>query len=77
MLSKVFPVPDCHMPYKTEGGVKFTDHHIQSPLNNIEKSCFDCHHDETEQLIKMVYSRQDQNYGTPWLIGRSFSRCTH
>ena len=23
---------DCHMPYRTEGGVKFTDHHIQSPL---------------------------------------------
>jgi len=30
---------DCHMPYKTEGGVKFTDHHIQSPLNNVENSC--------------------------------------
>jgi len=51
---------DCHMPYKTEGGVKFTDHHIQSPLNNIANSCFNCHRDETEQLIRMVYSRQDR-----------------
>ena len=23
---------DCHMPYMADGGVKFTDHHIQSPL---------------------------------------------
>ena len=23
---------DCHMPYRSEGGQKFTDHHIQSPL---------------------------------------------
>lgn len=22
---------DCHMPYKSEGGQKYTDHHIQSP----------------------------------------------
>lgn len=51
---------DCHMPYKTEGGVKFTDHHIQSPLNNIENSCFICHRDNTEDLLKMVYSRQDR-----------------
>src|SRR5690606_35551098 len=25
---------DCHMPYMSEGGQKFTNHHIQSPLNN-------------------------------------------
>lgn len=23
---------DCHMPYKSEGGVKFSDHHIQSTI---------------------------------------------
>jgi len=34
---------DCHMPYRTEGGVKFTDHHIQSPLLNISNSCAVCH----------------------------------
>ncbi len=51
---------DCHMPYKSEGGVKFTDHHMQSPLNNIENACQVCHRESTGQLIKDVYSRQDR-----------------
>lgn len=51
---------DCHMPYKTEGGVKFTDHHIQSPLNNIENSCFVCHREKTQTLLEDVYVRQDK-----------------
>ncbi len=51
---------DCHMPYKSEGGQKFTDHHIQSPLNNVANSCQVCHREETEKLIKNVYQRQDQ-----------------
>ena len=34
---------DCHMPYRTEGGVKFTDHHVRSPLLNIANSCAVCH----------------------------------
>jgi nitrite reductase (cytochrome c-552) len=51
---------DCHMPYMNEGGQKFTDHHIQSPLNNVANSCQVCHRDETEELIATVYKRQDQ-----------------
>ena len=51
---------DCHMPYKSEGGVKFTDHKIQSPLNNVANSCQVCHRQETEELIKNVYDRQDK-----------------
>ena len=51
---------DCHMPFISEGGQKFTDHHIQSPLNNVANSCQVCHREETEKLIKDVYSRQDK-----------------
>lgn len=51
---------DCHMPYMTEGGKKYTDHHIQSPLNNIENSCMVCHKEKTEELVKNVYDRQDK-----------------
>lgn len=51
---------DCHMPYKSEGGVKFTDHYIQSPLNNIANSCQVCHREETEKLLNDVYERQDK-----------------
>jgi nitrite reductase (cytochrome c-552) len=51
---------DCHMPFISEGGQKFTSHHIQSPLNNISNSCQVCHREETDRLIKDVYSRQDK-----------------
>lgn len=51
---------DCHMPYMSEGGQKFTDHHIQSPLNNIANSCQVCHREETARLVKDVYDRQDK-----------------
>ncbi|NLO19323.1 MAG: ammonia-forming cytochrome c nitrite reductase [Ignavibacteria bacterium] len=51
---------DCHMPYKIEGGVKFSDHHIQSPLNNIANSCQVCHRQSEEQLLADVYERQDR-----------------
>ena len=49
---------DCHMPYKSEGGQKFTDHHLQSPLNNVANSCQVCHREETDKLITNVYDRQ-------------------
>lgn len=49
---------DCHMPYKTEGGQKFTDHHIASPLSNVENSCFVCHREKLDALVTDVYDRQ-------------------
>ncbi|MDQ8202924.1 ammonia-forming cytochrome c nitrite reductase [Pelagicoccus sp. SDUM812003] len=49
---------DCHMPYKSEGGAKFTDHHIQSPLNAIDRSCQVCHRESEATLLTDVYSRQ-------------------
>lgn len=51
---------DCHMPYKNEGGQKFSNHQIQSPLNNISSSCMVCHREETIDLIDDVYTRQDK-----------------
>jgi nitrite reductase (cytochrome c-552) len=49
---------DCHMPYRTEGGQKFTDHHIGSPLSNVENSCFVCHREKLSDLVSDVYERQ-------------------
>ncbi|RKR14256.1 nitrite reductase (cytochrome c-552) [Maribacter vaceletii] len=49
---------DCHMPYKSEGGQKFTDHHVQSPLNNMANACQTCHREESEKLMENVYERQ-------------------
>lgn len=51
---------DCHMPYKSEGGQKFTDHHLQSPLNSVANSCQVCHREEASKLIENVYSRQQK-----------------
>lgn len=51
---------DCHMPYRTEGGLKFTDHHIQSPLLNISNSCVVCHRWSEDQLRQRVETIQDK-----------------
>lgn len=51
---------DCHMPYRTEGGVKFTDHHIQSPLLNVAGSCTVCHRWPEEEIRSRVEAGQDK-----------------
>lgn len=51
---------DCHMPYMREGGIKFTDHHLVSPLDKVDKSCMVCHREDEEALISRVYEQQDR-----------------
>ncbi len=51
---------DCHMPYMQKGGVKFSDHHIMSPLANIDRTCQTCHRQDAETLRQNVYERQDK-----------------
>ncbi|MDO9154399.1 MAG: ammonia-forming cytochrome c nitrite reductase [Paludibacter sp.] len=51
---------DCHMPYKSEGGIKFSDHHIMSPLKNVNATCQTCHKDSEEKLRGYVYEYQDK-----------------
>jgi nitrite reductase (cytochrome c-552) len=47
---------DCHMPYKREGAMKYTDHQVQTPLAHVNLSCQTCHnYTETE-----ILSRVDQ-----------------
>lgn len=53
---------DCHMPYKQEGGVKYTDHQIQSPLLNVANSCQVCHRWGEEEIKKRIYSMQDKHH---------------
>lgn len=49
---------DCHMLYVSEGGQKFTSHHIVSPLAQIKKICQVCHRESEEELRKNFYERQ-------------------
>ncbi|MCL2028976.1 MAG: ammonia-forming cytochrome c nitrite reductase [Deltaproteobacteria bacterium] len=51
---------DCHMPYISEGGLKFSDHHLVSPLKNVANTCQTCHRDSEANLKKYVYERQDK-----------------
>ncbi|MDH7515372.1 MAG: ammonia-forming cytochrome c nitrite reductase [Bacteroidota bacterium] len=51
---------DCHMVYIDQGGVKFTDHKIRSPLDDISSSCMVCHRQSEETLRENVYERQDK-----------------
>jgi len=53
---------DCHMPYRREGGVKFTNHHIQSPLADVASSCMVCHGGTEQELITRVNETQDKVY---------------
>jgi nitrite reductase (cytochrome c-552) len=65
---------DCHMPYKTEGGVKFTNHHVQSPLNNIANSCQVCHRESEEILTRDVYDRLDATKQLADIAGESLAK---
>ncbi len=58
---------DCHMPYRSEGGVKFTDHYIQSPLLNIANSCAVCHRwGEKEIESRVVAIQRKVQQGRQW-----------
>ena len=41
---------DCHMPYKRVGALKISDHHVRSPLLNINRACQTCHKWSEEEL---------------------------
>ena len=49
---------DCHMPYQSEGGQKFTNHKMVSPLDNMSASCQVCHRESESTLAKNIYDRQ-------------------
>jgi nitrite reductase (cytochrome c-552) len=51
---------DCHMPYKREGAIKISDHHVRSPLLNIARSCQTCHRYPEEELKARVEAIQDR-----------------
>lgn len=51
---------DCHMPYIAEGGIKYSNHQIMSPLKNVANTCQVCHRDSEENLKNYVYERQDK-----------------
>jgi nitrite reductase (cytochrome c-552) len=49
------------MPYTSQGGVKYTDHNIRSPLANVAGTCGVCHRMSEQEAISRVESTQDKN----------------
>jgi nitrite reductase (cytochrome c-552) len=52
---------DCHMPYKREGAMKVSDHHVRSPLLNINNACQTCHRVSESELLARAERIQDRH----------------
>lgn len=55
---------DCHMPYRREGALKISDHHVRSPLLNVNVACQTCHRWSEDELRENVYTIQDRTFQT-------------
>jgi nitrite reductase (cytochrome c-552) len=53
---------DCHMPYKRVGGFKISDHHVRSPLLNVNRACQTCHKWPEDELRARVFTIQDRTH---------------
>jgi nitrite reductase (cytochrome c-552) len=53
---------DCHMPYKREGALKISDHHVRSPLLNINLACQTCHRWPEAELKARVETIQERTF---------------
>jgi nitrite reductase (cytochrome c-552) len=51
---------DCHMPYKRDGAVKISDHHVRSPMLNIARACQTCHPQPETEMAARVETIQDR-----------------
>jgi nitrite reductase (cytochrome c-552) len=51
---------DCHMPYKRDGAIKISDHHVRSPLLNISRACQQCHNYSESEILSRAEAIQDR-----------------
>jgi nitrite reductase (cytochrome c-552) len=54
---------DCHMPYERVGALKVSDHHVRSPLLNINRACQTCHRWSEAELLSRATQNQDRVHG--------------
>jgi nitrite reductase (cytochrome c-552) len=54
---------DCHMPYMRVGALKISDHHVRSPLLNINRACQTCHKWPEAELKARAEAIQDRVFG--------------
>ncbi|MGE3959004.1 MAG: ammonia-forming cytochrome c nitrite reductase subunit c552 [Vicinamibacterales bacterium] len=53
---------DCHMPYTRVGAQKISDHHVRSPLLNINRACQTCHKWSEEELKARAETIQERTF---------------
>ena len=53
---------DCHMPYERVGAMKISDHHVRSPVLNINRACQTCHKVSEAELKGRVEASQSRTY---------------
>jgi nitrite reductase (cytochrome c-552) len=51
---------DCHMPYTRVGALKVSDHHVRSPLLNINNACQTCHKWPESELLARAEAIQER-----------------
>jgi nitrite reductase (cytochrome c-552) len=51
---------DCHMPYVRVGALKISDHHVRSPLLNVNHACQTCHKWPEEEILARAEAIQDR-----------------
>ncbi|MDJ0788857.1 MAG: ammonia-forming cytochrome c nitrite reductase subunit c552 [Myxococcota bacterium] len=52
---------DCHMPYQRVGAKKISNHHVRSPLLDVNAACQTCHNRPEEALIEWVETTQGKH----------------
>jgi nitrite reductase (cytochrome c-552) len=53
---------DCHMPYTRVGALKISDHHVRSPLLNVNRACQTCHRWSEDELKARVLTIQQRTF---------------
>ena len=53
---------DCHMPYTRVGAMKISDHHVRSPVLNLNNACQTCHKWPEEELKARIETIQSRTH---------------
>lgn len=53
---------DCHMPYARVGALKISDHHVRSPLLNVNRACQTCHRWSEDELKARAHTIQQRTF---------------
>jgi len=53
---------DCHMPYERVGAMKVSNHHVRSPVLNLNNACQTCHKWPEEELKARIDTIQGRTF---------------